>query len=288
MVLFKVSKYALSLLFTALFIVSFFVPPAAADRVILKNGKEVQGTIIDQNEEFIKVEFNNVTLTFFTDEIESIEKSPIETSPPENEAGPMAGGSAPVIIIPQEALTAQAEQTITPVEEARASAGASSGRSENYQAYVNEAKDDPFLTKEAMEHAKKKFEVIDKSMEYATFNPTAPGSGGSRSKTAKRQDNSFSAAKQKIRAIVRGCDHFKRVNSKYPSELEELTRADNPYVDSDFLKTLKDDEYRYFYHYLDEEHFSITAKPDDPKKDVIYTDETGKFRINDKDGEVIH
>jgi len=47
---------------------------ASADTLILKNGKTVEGKIIEKTDEYIKIEFESIPLTFFLDEIEAVEQ----------------------------------------------------------------------------------------------------------------------------------------------------------------------------------------------------------------------
>jgi tetratricopeptide (TPR) repeat protein len=56
--------------FMAMFL---FVPIASADTVYLKTGQKVEGKIIEKTNEFIKIDFTGVVLTYWLDEIEKVE-----------------------------------------------------------------------------------------------------------------------------------------------------------------------------------------------------------------------
>lgn len=54
-----------------------------ADNIVLKSGNEVKGKVLEKNKDYVKVEVCGVTVTYFTDEIKSINKHalPAETAP---------------------------------------------------------------------------------------------------------------------------------------------------------------------------------------------------------------
>ncbi len=47
---------------------------AFSDTVILKSGKEIQGKIVEETEDYVKIEIGGVPVTYLSDEIEKIEK----------------------------------------------------------------------------------------------------------------------------------------------------------------------------------------------------------------------
>ncbi|MDD5070317.1 MAG: dienelactone hydrolase family protein [Candidatus Omnitrophica bacterium] len=51
-----------------------FLPVASADTLTLKSGKTVTGKIVEETAEYLKLDFQGVTIKYFKDEIESFEK----------------------------------------------------------------------------------------------------------------------------------------------------------------------------------------------------------------------
>ena len=68
----------------SIFIVTLVFTPhkCLADIIILKSGKVLEGTIVEQNENFIKFDTGyNIILTYYLDEIKSFEKEELEKTP---------------------------------------------------------------------------------------------------------------------------------------------------------------------------------------------------------------
>ena len=61
-------------LFSVIFLISFLTSTAFADTVYLKNGKSVSGKIIERTDQYIKLDFDGTSLTYWTDEIETIQQ----------------------------------------------------------------------------------------------------------------------------------------------------------------------------------------------------------------------
>ncbi|MDO8489205.1 MAG: hypothetical protein Q7S42_03735 [Candidatus Omnitrophota bacterium] len=59
--------------FLILLLVLGFPISIFAETIILKSGKTVEGKIIEKTDKYIKIDFQSVPLTYFTDEIESID-----------------------------------------------------------------------------------------------------------------------------------------------------------------------------------------------------------------------
>lgn len=68
-----VSVMICSLLFFLIFSISF------AETIILKSGKSIEGKIIEKTDKYIKIVFQDVNLTYFLDEIESIDGTSLIT-----------------------------------------------------------------------------------------------------------------------------------------------------------------------------------------------------------------
>jgi tetratricopeptide (TPR) repeat protein len=64
-----------------IYLTLFLITPSVfAEKIILKNGKSVEGKIIEKTSSYIKIDFEGVTLTYFNDEISSIEGEVKDTS----------------------------------------------------------------------------------------------------------------------------------------------------------------------------------------------------------------
>jgi len=61
-------------LFSVIFLISFLASTAFADTVYLNNGKSVSGKIIERTDDYIKLDFEGTSLTYWTDEIETIQQ----------------------------------------------------------------------------------------------------------------------------------------------------------------------------------------------------------------------
>lgn len=64
-----------SCFFCAIFCFSF-LGLASAETVILKSGLKVEGKIIEQTNKYVKLDFQGVELTFFNEEIFSVDQTP--------------------------------------------------------------------------------------------------------------------------------------------------------------------------------------------------------------------
>lgn len=63
----------------------FFAVNSFADTIILKSGKQVEGTILEREDNFIKVDFGDFSLTYFLDEIDTINGEKVSLSAGEAE-----------------------------------------------------------------------------------------------------------------------------------------------------------------------------------------------------------
>lgn len=63
-----------------------------AEDIILKSGKTIEGKIIEKTDEYVKVDFNGVPLTYFFDDIESIKGFGIDTASMQQSAVRQSGG----------------------------------------------------------------------------------------------------------------------------------------------------------------------------------------------------
>ena len=61
-------------LFSVFFLICFLTSTAFADTVYLKNGKSVSGKIIEKTDDYIKLDFDGTSLTYWADEIETIQQ----------------------------------------------------------------------------------------------------------------------------------------------------------------------------------------------------------------------
>ncbi|MEI8349756.1 MAG: hypothetical protein WCI77_06340 [Candidatus Omnitrophota bacterium] len=76
----KIKIYVLAIIF------SFMGLPLYADTIFLKNGKQIEGLIVERSDSHITVEFNGVELKFYNDEIARIDPSSKEASADDNKA----------------------------------------------------------------------------------------------------------------------------------------------------------------------------------------------------------
>jgi len=60
--------------FSVIFLICFLTSTAFADTVYLKNGRSVSGEIIERTDEYIKLDFDGTSLTYWTDEIETVQR----------------------------------------------------------------------------------------------------------------------------------------------------------------------------------------------------------------------
>jgi hypothetical protein len=67
-------------------VVGLAVGIAQADSVKLKNGTTVEGKIVEQTDKGIKLDIGGVTLTYYTDEVESVVKAPASPEAPAAQA----------------------------------------------------------------------------------------------------------------------------------------------------------------------------------------------------------
>jgi len=72
---------------------------AYAETIILKSGKIVQGRLIEKTDKYIKIDFQGVPLTYFFDEVESINGEQLESSPEGKDVGIHVNISDPNIAI---------------------------------------------------------------------------------------------------------------------------------------------------------------------------------------------
>ena len=61
-------------LFSVIFLISFLTSIAFADTVYLKNGKSISGDIVNRTDDYIKLDFEGTSLTYWADEIETIQQ----------------------------------------------------------------------------------------------------------------------------------------------------------------------------------------------------------------------
>lgn len=67
-------------------------PFCFAEDIILKSGKTIEGKIIEKTDEYVKVDFKGVPLTYFFDDIESIKGSGIDTASMQQNVVGQSGG----------------------------------------------------------------------------------------------------------------------------------------------------------------------------------------------------
>ncbi len=88
------------ILFILMFL--FFSVNAGADTVILRSGQKISGDIVESNGDSLKVEFEGVALTYYMDEIQSINGrmvDPSQDEPPVQASQPRASSpQAPLVI----------------------------------------------------------------------------------------------------------------------------------------------------------------------------------------------
>jgi tetratricopeptide (TPR) repeat protein len=58
----------------------YFKPPIYAEKVVLKNGQEVDGKLLEKTNKEIKIDFQGVILTYSIDEIATIDNKPVQPS----------------------------------------------------------------------------------------------------------------------------------------------------------------------------------------------------------------
>ena len=58
--------------------VVLFLSTSFADTLILKNGKQIEGTIINKTKEELKMKVQDIEITYWVDEIERINGEPVE------------------------------------------------------------------------------------------------------------------------------------------------------------------------------------------------------------------
>jgi len=66
------------MVFLFLLVSIFFYSIASAEAILLKSGKTIEGSLIEKTDRYIKIDFQGVPLTYFFDEIRSIDGKPIE------------------------------------------------------------------------------------------------------------------------------------------------------------------------------------------------------------------
>ncbi|MBU1367838.1 MAG: hypothetical protein KJ711_08495, partial [Candidatus Omnitrophica bacterium] len=60
---------------TALAFIVVKLPLCCAEKIILKNGKVIKGKIVEEHDEYIKVDIKGIALTYYKDEIHEISKN---------------------------------------------------------------------------------------------------------------------------------------------------------------------------------------------------------------------
>ena len=63
-----------------LWIVLCFATFVSAETIILKSGKKIEGKTIEKTDKFIKIDFYGTTMTYYFDEIESIDGGVVSSS----------------------------------------------------------------------------------------------------------------------------------------------------------------------------------------------------------------
>jgi len=89
------SKIGIFVLIGALFL---SVSSASAETIVLKSGKTVEGKIIEKTDKFVKIDFHGVELTYFNDEIQSIEKEKLNVASPQRESSSVNASPAEEIV----------------------------------------------------------------------------------------------------------------------------------------------------------------------------------------------
>jgi len=67
-------KIVLGVLCSFFFCLGYFCSSIFADTVVLKSGQVVEGEIIENNDKYVKIDFDGVELTYFQEEIASIDQ----------------------------------------------------------------------------------------------------------------------------------------------------------------------------------------------------------------------
>lgn len=62
------------LISTFSFLFVMYITIVLADTIILKSGKEIEGKIIEETDEYVKIDIEGVPVTYFSDEVDRIEK----------------------------------------------------------------------------------------------------------------------------------------------------------------------------------------------------------------------
>ncbi|MFA6350136.1 MAG: hypothetical protein WCY12_04345 [Candidatus Omnitrophota bacterium] len=70
------------ILLSVIFLCSFLVSGVSAETIKLKSGQQIQGRIIERTDSYVKVEIAGTPLTYFLDDISSIEaEQPVSSEP---------------------------------------------------------------------------------------------------------------------------------------------------------------------------------------------------------------
>ncbi|MFY9402910.1 MAG: hypothetical protein WAQ07_05845 [Candidatus Omnitrophota bacterium] len=73
--------------FILMLVVLFFVPYLFAETILLKTGQRIEGDIIERTDEYIKISFQGVDLTYYNDEIDSVSQGAANLLSPEKGLG---------------------------------------------------------------------------------------------------------------------------------------------------------------------------------------------------------
>jgi hypothetical protein len=119
--------------------------------VVLKSGQRVEGNIIEQSDKYVKLDFQGVALTFYNDEISTIEESPAQDAKavtPQMEAlykGYIQAKNAappsktePTVLLPKSVLPEETKITPPPPQNQQDAAGA---QNPNYEALVQKIRE---------------------------------------------------------------------------------------------------------------------------------------------------
>ena len=84
-----------------------YMVSVCAEEVILKSGKTLKGSIIEKNDEYIKIDLAGVTLTLFLEEIQSIDGQTVSTQHAAKNEHPIDYIASPGISSKRSALDAE-------------------------------------------------------------------------------------------------------------------------------------------------------------------------------------
>jgi hypothetical protein len=290
---------------TLLFLCGFLTHLGHPETIILKNGTEIEGTIVEENDNMFTIDFSGVQLKFNKEELQEIKTNEI----PEPEEVVDTTEDEEIIVyaekintktIPSNGLNFKEVETTIKLSEL--STKAKSLKSKSYEAALRDKFNNASLPAETKAELTNLLSgaveaTVGSSKRHGSGHDSEEGGGFTRSEHSEPpKEKTLSPNYYKFIVATAGniVDEYNNYHSQrgsFPDLVEAPAGQALPLMGKDFYKNLEHkkgyEPFRFSYRVVDNDHFQLYMIPRDHRLEAIYIDESGIFRLDSEYGTII-